>query len=217
MKNTLAIARPLPSPVPQEITDLADRSLDIGYRVLANRIQKVNAFHEGATLLKGIGIGVYDPKSVNRYKTLALIKAKYLMHVKYLVFTILLLPVAYAFALLCKTFKDPSMPGVAFGVLAGIAVIGAIFFIVAYIVKTVSNEYRLEWTDSSIESYDKPIPEDAIRTAINIRETLPQIELFVEELHARRRVVDPFLYVLYKGVRLYVSVWNEPKFLGKML
>ena len=46
---------------------------------------------------------------------------------------------------------------------------------------------------------------------------MPKSELYVEELRARRKVVDPFLFVNYKGTRLYVGVWNEPKFTGKML
>ena len=217
MRNALAVARPLPSPVPQEIVDLADKSLDIGYGVLAGRVQKVQAFHEGTTLLKGIGVTVYDYKSVERYKALAIFKAKYLMYIKYLLFAIFLSPVTYVFARLCGMFKDPSFPAVAFGVAALVAACLAAISLVAYFVKTLGNEYRLEWNTQSLESYDKPIPEDVLRTAITIKDVLPKNELFVEELRAKKRVVDPFMGVEYKGVKLYVSVWNEPKFMGRML
>lgn len=216
MRNSLVIARPVSSPVPQEIIDLADKALDIGYRVLANRVQKVSAFHEGAALLKEIGISVYDLKSVDWYKRVAIFKTKYLMYAKFLIYTAILIPLVYVFARISTMFKEPSVPGVFFGVLALVAGGLAIISLTAYVVRTISSDYHLSWDDTSIESYDKPIPEEVLRTAITIKDAWPKSELVVEELRAKKRVVDPFLFVKYKGVRLYVSVWDEPKFTGKL-
>lgn len=216
--NALAIARPQPSPVPIEVLDLADRALDIGYRVLAGHVQKVTAFHEGTMALKGIGINVYDPKSVERYKKLAIFKTKYLMYSKYLIWTAIVAPLAYVFARLSIMFKEPSVLAIFFGVLALIAACLACASLLAYIFRTTPpHDYTLSWDDTSIESYERPIPEWVLRTAIQIKEEWPKSELVIEELRAKKRVIDPFLWVRYKGVRLYVSVWNEPKFTGKML
>lgn len=216
--NALAIVNPRPSPVPQDIIDLADRTLNIGYRVLANRVQKVSAFHQGAALLKGIGINVYDPKSVLRYKRLAIFKTRYLMYIKYLIFTAILSPLAYGLMRVADIFKDgTSFSAISVGVSALVALCLAIVSLITYIIQTASKNYTLSWDDSSLESYDKPIPEEVLRTAISIKEEWPKSELGVEELRAKKRVVDPFLFVKYNGVRLYVSVWNEPKFTGKML
>jgi len=204
--------RPLPSPVSQEIIDLADRSLDIGYKVLAKRVQKVSAFHQGTMMLKGIGVDVYDPKSVEWYQRVAVLKAKYLIHISNLIYTAILFPLAYVFARMVPMFKHPSAPEVFFGVLALILGCLGVVSLIAYIVKTASNQYLWEWNKISLESYDKPIPEEVLRTALKIKDEWPKAELVVEELRTRKRVIDPFLYVIYKDVRLYVSVWNEPKF-----
>lgn len=216
--NTLAIARPHPSPVPQDIIDLAGKSLDIGYRVLAGHVQKVTAFHEGTALLKGIGVNVYDPSSVEWYKRMAIFKAKYLMYSKNLIYAAILFPLAYVFAYMLMLVKDPtSAATILYGVgTLGMGILG-IISLITYVVRTISPEYTLSWDDTSIESYGKPIPEEVLRTAISIKEEWPKSELVVEELRTKKRVVDPFLFVKYKGVKLYVSVWNEPKFTGKML
>jgi len=217
MISSIAIAKPLPSPIPQNIIDLADRSLDIGYKGLAKRVQRVSAFHEGASILKKAGIDVYHPNAVERYKTIAIVKAKYRMNAKYLIYTGILSAVTYAFFRLCITYKAESFGAVFFGVLGLAAVCTGIVSLVAYFVNTFSNNYTLEWDSHSLESYDRPIPENVLITALAIREELPRSELRVEELRAKRRVIDPFMYVVYKDVRLYVSVWDEPKFTGKML
>lgn len=218
MRNSLVLVRPNPSPVPREIIDLADEALDIGYKVLANRVQRVSAFHEGAAILKGIGVNVFDQKSVEWYQRVAIFKVRYFMYAQYLIYPILLLPAAYGLARLSMMFKDPSFPAVAFGLLAAIMLCLSITSLIAYIVRTatLTSHYNLSWDTQSIMSYDKPVPEDVLRTAIAIRDALPKSELVVEELRAKKRVVDPFLFVVYKEVRLYVAVWDEPKFTGLM-
>jgi hypothetical protein len=58
------------------------------------------------------------------------------------------------------------------------------------------------------------VPEDVLADARRIQESVPGVELWVDELHTYKRV-DPFLVARYrdegtgKGETYYVRVWNE--------
>lgn len=72
------------------------------------------------------------------------------------------------------------------------------------------------WNRVGIAEYVKAIPEFVVRKAIQIKEALPQVQIFVEEL---RRDPDPFLVICFEGENYfeeyYVEVWEEPKFEGR--
>lgn len=72
------------------------------------------------------------------------------------------------------------------------------------------------WYRIRIAEYAKAIPEFVVRKAIQIKEALPQVSVFVEEL---QRDPDPFLVVSFEGENYieeyYVEVWEEPKFEGR--
>jgi hypothetical protein len=66
------------------------------------------------------------------------------------------------------------------------------------------------WRMVKIEEYVSPIPEFVLRKAIAIKETCPQVMLFVDELTTMKP--DPFLVAALDGEIFWVEVWDEPKF-----
>jgi hypothetical protein len=77
------------------------------------------------------------------------------------------------------------------------------------------------WEKTEIGKYHQPIPEFVINKAIQIKRRLPDILIFVEHLSDHP---DPFLVVATKHPdyqyvhkeEIYVEVWEEPKFEGKI-
>lgn len=64
-------------------------------------------------------------------------------------------------------------------------------------------------------AYTQPVPEFALQTACDLKEKLPHLEFFVEELVRKtertRKPMDPFLVVRdSSGTNYYLEVWNEP-------
>jgi hypothetical protein len=69
-----------------------------------------------------------------------------------------------------------------------------------------------QWVSSRIEKYASPIPEFALSRAIELKEELPHATFEVDFLQANP---DPFLVMVYGGIRYYIDVWDEPKFEGR--
>ena len=69
-------------------------------------------------------------------------------------------------------------------------------------------KWKAVWDFIPISEYDNVIPEFALQTAVDLKEKCPSVNLFIEELD-----IDPFLVAkLSSGQRIYLEVWNEPKF-----
>lgn len=78
------------------------------------------------------------------------------------------------------------------------------------------------WTREKIAEYRQPIPEFVLAKAVQIKERMPECEIWVESLQDHP---DPFLVV---GIpdhtyswsdpkeQYYVEVWAEPKFEGRL-
>jgi hypothetical protein len=89
-----------------------------------------------------------------------------------------------------------------------------------------SIDSRYEWVTSPLSLYRRPIPEYALQTAVDIASDCPDVQIRVDELvyippaeqrRARQRALDPLLYILLPAAdsdtqRLYLEVWNEPRF-----
>ena len=94
---------------------------------------------------------------------------------------------------------------------------------------------KFEWRKVSISEYPLPIPEFALRKAVQLKRLLPYAQFWIEELVEAKtaHVDDPFLIVEYDGlpsymrnrfpssndyyiqiksIEYYIEVWNEPKF-----
>lgn len=79
------------------------------------------------------------------------------------------------------------------------------------------------WRIAKIEEYKQPIPEFVIAKAIQIKERLPEVRIYVESLESHP---DPFLIVGIGATdydqdkpkeHYYVEVWAEPKFEGRVI
>lgn len=77
------------------------------------------------------------------------------------------------------------------------------------------------WVEEKIKEYHQPVPEFVLAKAVQIKQRIPECEIYVESLSDHP---DPFLIVAipdgraYYPVkeRYYVEVWAEPKFEGKL-
>jgi hypothetical protein len=77
------------------------------------------------------------------------------------------------------------------------------------------------WEKVTIERYREPIPEFVLNEAIQIKREMPEVRIYVEHL---TDFPDPFLivatrhkdYEILDGETVYVEVWEEPKFEGKL-
>jgi len=77
---------------------------------------------------------------------------------------------------------------------------------------------RTQWARIPIAEYAKAVPEFVVRKAIQLKRSLREVELFVEELQTDP---DPFLVAVFEedGHReeYYIEVWEEPKFEGRFV
>jgi len=81
-----------------------------------------------------------------------------------------------------------------------------------------SSHGRYFWNRVPIKEYHKAIPEFVVSKAIQVKEALPEVQVFVEELQYDP---DPFLVVTCKNdnfiEQYYIEVWEEPQFEGRFL
>jgi hypothetical protein len=77
------------------------------------------------------------------------------------------------------------------------------------------------WGVDKISEYKQPIPEFVLAKAVQIKQRVPECEIYVESLQDHP---DPFLIVATATAnrydepkeRYYVEVWAEPKFEGRL-
>lgn len=72
---------------------------------------------------------------------------------------------------------------------------------------------NFEWRQTELKKYGEPIPEFVLRKAVQLKETLPEVELFIEQLEEQK---DPFLFVKLGEEEFYIEVWDEPRFEGRL-
>jgi len=78
------------------------------------------------------------------------------------------------------------------------------------------------WVQTKISEYSQPIPEFVLAKAVQIKQAIPDCEIYVESLEDHP---DPFLVVAIPDgrpyypakERHYVEVWAEPKFEGRLI
>lgn len=78
------------------------------------------------------------------------------------------------------------------------------------------------WASTEISKYKEPIPEFVINKAVQIKQVLPQVGVYIVHLTKDK---DPFLKVTLgkqdewndkAGEAYFVEVWEEPKFEGRI-
>lgn len=76
------------------------------------------------------------------------------------------------------------------------------------------------WEKTKIGEYKLPIPEFVLNKAIQIKELMPEVRIYIEHLSEHP---DPFLVIATKhesydfdAQEFYIEVWEEPKFEGRI-
>jgi len=65
------------------------------------------------------------------------------------------------------------------------------------------------WEEVKINEYKEAIPLHVLNKAVQIKKALPDAEIIIEHL---TETPDPFLVVKHEGKKVYVDVWEEPRF-----
>jgi len=94
-------------------------------------------------------------------------------------------------------------------------------FVVITLVSFLSGQglVQRQWKMRELASYDEPVPEFALQTALDIKKKHPEVSFYVCVLEENRIVVDPFLVMrVHNGNVIhdyYIEVWNESAFTGQ--
>jgi asparagine synthetase B (glutamine-hydrolysing) len=75
------------------------------------------------------------------------------------------------------------------------------------------SDEQYAWEKSLLEDYNQPVPEFVLNKAVQIAEQVPETKFYVVHME---RVQDPFLLVKLGGEEIYVEVWEEPLFEGRI-
>lgn len=84
-----------------------------------------------------------------------------------------------------------------------------------YLLKADSRRYwsswatTAQWTEVEINKYKEAVPLHVLNKAVQIKKALPDAEIIIEHLTEAK---DPFLVVKHEGKKVYVDVWEEPRF-----
>jgi len=93
------------------------------------------------------------------------------------------------------------------------AICTVVSFIVVIATGDKVKDYKAKWKKIPIKDYDKLIPEFALQTAVDLKERIPSVSIYIEELIVNEVPRDPFLVATdASGNEFYLEVWNEPKF-----
>jgi hypothetical protein len=103
-----------------------------------------------------------------------------------------------------------------------VAFYGAIVFLLSTMATIafgiLESRYSRErtWTMKELSSYEEPVPEFALQTAVDIKKGHPDVEFYVCTLEENQIVVDPFLVLRYRDggqdYDYYLEVWQESNF-----
>jgi hypothetical protein len=86
------------------------------------------------------------------------------------------------------------------------------------VAKKLSSYQTANWGTRDLRYYTEPVPEFALRKAIQIKERLPEAQFFIEALQIGFKTADPFMKVTLDNKNTsfkesyYIEVWDEPEF-----
>lgn len=201
----------------------------LGYKVLRDQLPKLRMEAEERVSLKkamsDLGIEPYSAKAVKQYQSEMARRATPLATkaTALAIVAVLLLfwgaGVTFLFSLIacivCGVSEALAVPTW----LAATAWFSLGGTVATFLVIGFSGERKLtyaEWTPIPISTYLRPVPEFALQTAVDLKETCPEAVFFIEELQLKERTLDPFLVVHdSNGNKYYLEVWNEPGFVQK--
>lgn len=122
--------------------------------------------------------------------------------------------------------KGPLPPGMAQHFLSALRVDLVLF--AGWTILMIARHKRAEvylgsWPMMPVSQYSEPIPEFALERAMQIKSQLPDAQFGIEYIRQQTQQVsqpralqiDPFLVLLYGHMKLYLDVWDEPRFEGR--
>jgi len=202
------------APVREPVTKQREFAQQVAQKLQYTRLaHEVERQEEDTALLCeliAMGHAPYSAQSVKLYQRLTVLRANAKMVMPWMLGALVSLGALF-WAIYQVVQAYPKGEGYA-GVIA-LAVCGVFISTTRTIYLWSQRDY--EWTFKPLAYYDRPIPQSALRVALDIKEHAARnIEFGVENLQQkeRPRIVDPFLIASRGGQRFYVAVWDEPKF-----
>lgn len=197
--------------------ELAEESHEIlGYPVLAKMQAKRQNYQSLHDTMAELDVRPFTDISVRAYKEACETRPnRFLAGIVSAASTLSVLTVAFGIPAL-MIFALFMKPQASFGVAIAMLCSGGLLVITEWI----ANRFFVErkWVRYELGSYDEPIPEFALQTALDIKKRHKNVSFFVDALEESRLVVDPFLVMRVQidgHIRdFYVEVWSESKFHG---
>jgi hypothetical protein len=82
-----------------------------------------------------------------------------------------------------------------------------------------TTRHTARWHTHALRDYERPVPTFVLARALRVQKALNARHLpgtmVVEELVRRSEYIDPFLVLRVQDKKLYLDVWDEPKFEGR--
>jgi|GEM_PF-2861646 len=166
--------------------------------------------------LRIMGLKPFTPLSVERYKAaelrrhqgkLAMIREKTNSIGSLSLFMGLFSMVAF---ILVSLLSAGQMWVRAFGYTLVSSAITFFLGLLVYAIIGDDSKIKAKWQRRSLKDYDRPVPEFALATAMELHQRVPGATFLIDELVIDMQPKDPFLVVVLAGVEYYVEVWAEP-------
>lgn len=88
-----------------------------------------------------------------------------------------------------------------------------------------AHDVQASWNVHNVGNYGEAIPDFAVQRMLSLTKELPGVTFSIEQLNASKHQYgvekheplppDPFLIGTYKGISVYLDVWDEPAFEGR--
>lgn len=202
----------------------------LGYKPLRDKAGALGVEHqrkcEAIAVLEELDIRPFDPKSVNRYKIKTLALSAYgwggafwlLDRVTCAVFVCGSLATLFAgIVSLCMFLGGGVIPTYVWATWCWAWLPTCVSFVIAFIAMNIGAP---DWGIVPLKGYERPVPEFALQSAVDISKRCHFGTFHICELS---RTHDPFLIWRIptsksgEWMDLYLEVWNEPNFKGKRL
>lgn len=188
---------------------VAERAAEeLGYKLLKEKRDKLEARNRLVQALAKLGIPVYDPDSVDRYKAATLKEARSQMWRRewrtgrwFAVTSAVLIGAAPLFVT-----SNRSIFVTLFG---GGLVAAAITLIGLHLAKEQAQ--KIGWRKQFVSQHNaSEIPTFVLTRALALRTECPDVNFEIESVMAEK--IDPFLVAEAGGEHFYIAYWNEPGF-----
>lgn len=202
-----ALPRPEGTDLAELWGDLPEEAADkLGYQLLQDKKQRYQLW----SVLSDLGIRPFTAESVERYKALMAEEARPKRPLRDRLLS--LVQGLTIFAVLVSL--GPMLLGWIISWKISVVFLGILIgsLVVSFSINGTTVKSEPEWKTVPLDGYSEPVPEFALKMAVDINSRLPGATTSVCQLVQSERVLDPFLIVEHGPERHYIAVWNEPAF-----